>query len=101
VADSVSRNGGTRWSNHKGSRRHKLVLSKWLLIQYSDVCMETRTVWYPFVSASFQLNGIYSTTVIRIRNVRFEVFTAVTMKNGVFWDVTPCCSSKNRRYGGT
>jgi hypothetical protein len=21
-------------------------------------------------------------------NVRFEVFTAVTMKNGVFWDVT-------------
>jgi hypothetical protein len=21
--------------------------------------------------------------------VRFEVFTAVTMKNGVFWDVTP------------
>jgi hypothetical protein len=25
-------------------------------------------------------------------NVRFEVFTAVTMKNGVFWDVTPCGS---------
>jgi hypothetical protein len=24
--------------------------------------------------------------------VRFEVFTAVTMKNGVFWDVTPCGS---------
>jgi hypothetical protein len=23
-------------------------------------------------------------------NVRFEVFTAVTMKNGVFWDVTQC-----------
>jgi hypothetical protein len=22
--------------------------------------------------------------------VRFEVFTAVTMKNGVLWDVTPC-----------
>jgi hypothetical protein len=22
--------------------------------------------------------------------IRFEVFTAVTMKNGVFWDVTPC-----------
>jgi hypothetical protein len=24
--------------------------------------------------------------------VRFEVFTAATMKNGVFWDVTPCGS---------
>jgi hypothetical protein len=28
--------------------------------------------------------------------VRFEVFTAVTMKNGVFWDVTPCGFCKNR-----
>jgi hypothetical protein len=33
--------------------------------------------------------------------VRFEVFTAVTMKNGVFWDVTPCGSCNNRRFGGT
>jgi hypothetical protein len=24
--------------------------------------------------------------------VRFEVFTAVTMKNAIFWDVTPCGS---------
>jgi hypothetical protein len=30
-----------------------------------------------------------------ITNERFEVFTAVTMKNGVFWDVTPCGSCKN------
>jgi hypothetical protein len=34
-------------------------------------------------------------------HVRFEVFTAVTMKNGVFWNVTPCGSCKNRRFGGT
>jgi hypothetical protein len=27
--------------------------------------------------------------------VRFEVFTAVTMKNGVFWDVMPCGSRRN------
>jgi hypothetical protein len=33
--------------------------------------------------------------------VKFEVFTAVTMKNGVFWDVTPCGSCKNRHFGGT
>jgi hypothetical protein len=33
--------------------------------------------------------------------VRFEVFTAVTMKNGVFWVVTSCGSCKNRRFGGT
>jgi hypothetical protein len=34
-------------------------------------------------------------------SVRFEVCTAVTMKNGVFWVVTPCSSCKNRRFGGT
>jgi hypothetical protein len=28
--------------------------------------------------------------------VRFEVSTEVTMKKGVFWDVTPCGSCKNR-----
>jgi hypothetical protein len=32
--------------------------------------------------------------------VRFEVFTAVTMKNAVFWDATPYGSCKNRRFGG-
>jgi hypothetical protein len=32
--------------------------------------------------------------------VRFEIFTAVTMKNGVFWDVTLCGSSTNRHFGG-
>jgi hypothetical protein len=31
----------------------------------------------------------------------WEVFTAVTMKNGVFWDVTPCGSCKKRNFGGT
>jgi hypothetical protein len=37
---------------------------------------------------------------IFIINVRFEAFTAVTMKNAVFWDVTPCGSCENRRFGG-
>jgi hypothetical protein len=32
--------------------------------------------------------------------IRFEVFTAVTMKNTVFWDVAPCRSCVNRRFGG-
>jgi hypothetical protein len=45
---------------------------------------------------------IYIFVTIKYRQfVRFEVFLAVTMKNGVFWDVTPCGSCKNRRFGGT
>jgi hypothetical protein len=33
--------------------------------------------------------------------LRFDVFTAVTMKDGVFWDVAPRGSCKNRCFGGT
>jgi hypothetical protein len=33
--------------------------------------------------------------------VRFEVFTAVTMKNAFFWDVAPCRYFVNRCFGGT
>jgi predicted lipoprotein len=45
------------------------------------------------------------TTVEDIRKenlvYKIEVLKAVTMKNYVFWDVTPCGSCKNRRFGGT
>jgi hypothetical protein len=34
-------------------------------------------------------------------SVIFEVFTAVTMKNAVFWDVVPCRYSINRHFRGT
>jgi hypothetical protein len=33
-------------------------------------------------------------------SARFEVFTAVAMKDVVFWDVAPCGPCKNRRFGG-
>jgi hypothetical protein len=32
--------------------------------------------------------------------VRSEVYTAVTMKNAVFWDMTLCGSCKNCSFGG-
>jgi hypothetical protein len=30
---------------------------------------------------------------------RFEVSTAATVTNGLFWDITPCASCKKRRFG--
>jgi hypothetical protein len=39
--------------------------------------------------------------IIIIIIVRFEVFTAVTMKNVVFWDRAPCRSCVWRSLGGT
>jgi hypothetical protein len=32
--------------------------------------------------------------------VRFEVFTAVTVKNVIFWDIMSCGSYKNQHFGG-
>jgi hypothetical protein len=32
--------------------------------------------------------------------VKFEVFTAVTMKSAAYWDVTSCGSYKNQHSGG-
>jgi hypothetical protein len=36
-----------------------------------------------------------------LNHVRFEIFTVVTMKNGVFWAAMPCGSCKNRYFGGS
>jgi hypothetical protein len=41
--------------------------------------------------------GIRCSTVIS--DISFDVFTAVTMNNAVFWNVTSCCPCKNRRFG--
>jgi hypothetical protein len=35
-----------------------------------------------------------------VNHVRFEVFTEMTMKNGIFCDVMPCGSCKNKCFGG-
>jgi hypothetical protein len=35
----------------------------------------------------------------RLMLCKIKVFTDVNMKNVVFWDVTPCGSCKNRRFG--
>jgi hypothetical protein len=40
---------------------------------------------------------ILSVRKISPKNVRFEVFTAVTMKNAAFWDVSLCRPCVNRR----
>jgi hypothetical protein len=59
---------------------------------------------------SGMLNGTLTSIVFRTlyynnanvgSYVRFEVFTAVAMKNGVFWNITPCGSCRHRHFGGT
>jgi hypothetical protein len=44
---------------------------------------------------------VVGTRTGEVNDVRFEVFTAVTMKNAVFWDEMLCHSCKNRSFGRT
>jgi hypothetical protein len=46
-------------------------------------------------------NENYIVTEDNCHYCKTEVFTAVTMKNAVFWNVAPCRSCVNRRFGGT
>jgi hypothetical protein len=36
-----------------------------------------------------------------LQTVSVVLQTSLSIKNGVFWVVTPCGSCKNRRFGGT
>jgi hypothetical protein len=62
--------------------------NKW---QYVTVAGSARKV--TLISAPWSFPG-------NSKFVSFEVFTAVIIKNGVFWDVTSCGSCKNLRFGG-
>jgi hypothetical protein len=66
-------------------------------LNYTNSMLYKRYSTY-FVRVSADIISLeFYTTKIDIY-VRFEVFTEVTMKNGVYWDITPCGSSKNRRF---
>jgi hypothetical protein len=67
--------GGSLHSHHRQDLKSYIALTGWTLV---EKC---------FLSCVVRTGFLY---------VRFEFFTAVTMKNGVFWVVTPCGSCKNR-----
>jgi hypothetical protein len=46
-------------------------------------------------------NSLESDGQCSYKFVGFEVFTAATANNAVFWDMAPCGSCKNRRFGRT
>jgi hypothetical protein len=63
----------------------------------SDTVRQVETLDKCFC-ATFSVEGINK---ICLKFERFEVFTAVTIKDAIFWNVAPCRSCVNRRFGGT
>jgi hypothetical protein len=86
-----------------GQRPHPIMKSS---KNYRDEAVTVAAVWAVGLSVSDEQplaasDRSVSCCVNCLCHVRFEVFTAVTMKNGFFWVVTPCGSCKNLRFGGT
>jgi hypothetical protein len=75
-----------------------------------QICLARQQTIPPFMQPEELLTGSYTgpdgsslpRPILVLQNlfvlVRFEVFTAVTMKNSVFWEVAPCRSCVNRRF---
>jgi hypothetical protein len=60
---------------------------------------DTDSYWYTSLPDIWeQFNVVRFSTFVHLR---FEVFTAVTMKNAIFLEVTPCNSCKNSHFSGT
>jgi hypothetical protein len=88
-------------------RKESSVFASYLLLSLK-VTFRCLLPYSQYDKSSFILNGpslnqagaLYRTENTT-DNVEFQIFMVVTMKNGVFWDVAPCGSCKNRRFGGT
>jgi hypothetical protein len=71
-------------------------------VRYFKKCEYNEKIHQLFLNFKEEEVSVKKETFYNISiNVRFEVFTAVTMKNGVFWDITLCGSCKSRRFGET
>jgi hypothetical protein len=49
----------------------------------------------------FRLGWISVSGSLSVANTAVSSANVAVVKIGVFWDVTPCGSCKNRRFGGT
>jgi hypothetical protein len=88
---------------------HFFILEQQNLAGYSLIDVTTR--WSKPSDTMLQTSSHFSILTINVPGCSVEMVqvmmkTAVetpnlTLKNGVFWDVTPCGSCKNRRFGGT
>jgi hypothetical protein len=72
---------------------HKLMNSIWNKEELPDQWKES--IIYQFTKTMIKVTNNYCTAINFIR--RFEVFRAVTMKNGAFWGVTPCVGISSHR----
>jgi hypothetical protein len=88
-------------SNRRNTANTTKLIHSWTKDRKSILCATWVWVWvlrawlYAFWKSRFLSQWQISDYV------RFGSFTAVTMKNGVFWDTTPRISCKSQRFGGT
>jgi hypothetical protein len=90
----INRSRFTFTAIHNAIRAVYLQLPKLLI--YSSPA-EVRVILSPGKDTTFRINSEISN---RRANIKISDIN-ITKNNGVFWDVTPCGSCKNRRFGKT
>jgi hypothetical protein len=96
---------GDRWHSctYSGTTDHKSGHNcpvTWVATVHTDSHKSDKAFWYArHRSSLLELdNAAYN---IWYMTNSFEPKFVMQLKNGVFWDVTPCGSCKNRRFDGT
>jgi hypothetical protein len=69
-----------------------------IFIRLNDVCIEEESITVAMQIAMARVPVLFK-KVVRICELGDT--RKYLLKNGFFWDVTPCGSCKNRRFGGT
>jgi hypothetical protein len=79
-----------------------LVLSGGIFIAFTVLAFLVTTDYSQLLQLFYELSSRIPQNMQEISadTFGFEVFTAETMKNTVFWNVTTCSHALNRRYGG-
>jgi hypothetical protein len=81
------------WSHHISIEKSDL------LMFHMEIITGYFTNYTNFMETSFLVQRTLSELLNN--SIIIYGFVPFAMKNGVFWDVTPCGSCENRRFGGT
>jgi hypothetical protein len=85
--------GASRWRNAVQGLRTRLMLMK--------NCELNNSSQIYLVKCRFLIRMLYLHSKLILSKRRCVTSKLISTQNGVFWDVTPCVSCKNRRFGET
>jgi hypothetical protein len=82
-----------------------LLLGGWVILRAGapteDRVPDVLSTAHAYTNSSLRVSGPFMCLALILTELCSACNVHMLMKNGVFWDVTPCGSCKNRRFRGT